>query len=373
MYANLTKFLSDIRASYWFFPSCMVIAAILLSIVMPLLDGRYGARWLGGIDWLTDTRTTGARSVLTIIAGSIIGVAGVTFSITVVAVSYASANFGPRLIGNFMRDRGNQITLGVFIGTFVYCLLVLRIVHEASSGNSAASFDAFVPHLSILMALALALTSVGFLIYFFHHVPETINVSNMTARIGRQLKNEITNLFPDPETIHAEQEQSNQTWEDRIAAMKHTRVDGLDEGYIQTLDEGRLFKVADAKGLLVRVQYRPGDFVIVGDTVLDVWSPDEPDRETIGDLRACFALGRRRTPHQNVLFLADELVEIIARALSPGINDPFTAITCIDWLKVGLVCFMDHEYEKADTDQSGPVRIYPVTFERFASRILEQS
>lgn len=373
MYAYLTKILSDIRASYWFFPTCMLISAILLSAIMPLLDNRYGASWLGGVDWLTAARTTGARSVLTVIAGSIIGVAGVTFSITVVAVSYASANFGPRLIGNFMRDRGNQITLGVFIGTFVYCLLVLRTVREASPGDAAASFDAFVPHLSILMALALALTSVGFLIYFFHHVPETINVSNITARIGRQLKDEIACLFPDPDKLQPAEQNAGAIWEDRIAGMKHIRVDAIAEGYIQTLDEERLLKVADTNGILVRVQYRPGDFVIVGDTVLDVWSRSDADDRTIKDLRGCFALGRRRTPHQNVLFLVDELTEIIARALSPGINDPFTAITCIDWLQVGLAAFIEHDDRTPESDRSSPVRIYPVTFERFVSRIFDQS
>ena len=372
MYANLTKLLADIRASYWFFPSCMVIAAVALSIVAPLLDRTIGAGWLGGFDWLTAARTTGARSVLTVIAGSIIGVAGVTFSITVVAVSYASANFGPRLIGNFMRDRGNQITLGVFIGTFVYCLLILRTVRDASSGD-ATSADAFVPHLSVLLALTLALMSVGFLIYFFHHVPETINVSNIAARIGGQLRNGVVNLFPDPDTLPAPGGKADTAWDYRTSSMKHAPIEATDEGYIQTLDEKRLFKVADANGLLVRVQYRPGDFVIIGDTVLDVWSTTKLDNPTTRDLRACFALGRRRTPHQNVLFLVDELVEIIARALSPGINDPFTAITCIDWLKVGLGSFIAHDDDAADPVGSGPVRIYPVTFERFVSRIFDNS
>ncbi|MEO1135283.1 MAG: DUF2254 family protein, partial [Pseudomonadota bacterium] len=176
MHANLIKIIEDLRASYWFIPGCMTIAALFLSFFMQWLDAQYGAAWLRDYDWATATRTEGARSVLTVIAGSIIGVAGVTFSITIVAVSYASANFGPRLIGNFMRDRGNQLTLGTFIATFVYCLMILRTVRNAAAEDASQSFDAFVPHLSILMALGLSLASIGVLIYFFHHVPETINV-----------------------------------------------------------------------------------------------------------------------------------------------------------------------------------------------------
>lgn len=188
MHANFAKVFLDLRASYWFIPACMTLAAIILSMLMTWLDANYAANWMRDFQWLTASRTDGARSVLNVIAGSTIGVAGVTFSITIVAVSFASANFGPRLIANFMRDRGNQITLGTFIGTYVYCLMVLRTVRDASAPNIENSFQAFVPHFSVLAALVLALSSVAVLIYFIHHVPESLNVENLAAKVGRQLQ-----------------------------------------------------------------------------------------------------------------------------------------------------------------------------------------
>lgn len=200
MDAKLIKVFLDLRASYWLIPACMVVVAIGLSALMPWLDANYEADWIRSFEWLTAARTDGARSVLTVIAGSTIGVAGVTFSITIVAVSFASANFGPRLIANFMRDRGNQITLGTFIGTYVYCLLVLRTVRNASEPDIENSFQAFVPHFSVLVALLLALSSVAVLIYFIHHVPETLNVENLVAKVGRQLRRGISELFPDSGT-----------------------------------------------------------------------------------------------------------------------------------------------------------------------------
>ncbi len=373
MHANLIKALQDLRASYWFIPSCMALAAFALSFFMQWLDARYGAAWLRDFDWLTATRTEGARSVLTVIAGSIIGVAGVTFSITMVAVSYASANFGPRLVGNFMRDRGNQITLGTFIATFVYCLMALRTVRGAADDSAGQSFDAFVPHLSILVALFLALASISVLIYFIHHVPETINVGNIAAKIGEQLRNGILNTFPNLDEIEPSKKSAKLSWSQAEKEFLHTKVDADRDGYVQALDEAQLGEIAGSEDLLIRVQFRPGDFVTLQDAILDVWAENEIGDDIIRNLQACYAIGQQRTANQNILFLVDELVEIIARALSPGINDPFTAITCFNWLKVCLVCFALREEKQRRPAASDPVQLYPVDFERFVSAIFDQS
>lgn len=370
MYAQFIKFLEDLRASYWFIPTCMALGALVLSFIMHWLDARYGAEWLRDFEWLTATRTEGARAILTVIAGSIIGVAGVTFSITIVAVSYASANFGPRLIGNFMRDRGNQATLGTFIATFVYCLMVLRTVRNASAAEGSQTFDAFVPHLSILMALSLALASISVLIFFIHHVPETINVGNIAAKIGIDLRKRIFDLFPDYDELAASEKNKAAAW-NTIEELTHSRVSADGAGYVQALDESRLAELAANNDYLIRVQYRPGDFVIVKNTILDVWAANELDGDSIADLQACYAIGQHRTAHQNILFLVDELIEIIARALSPGINDPFTAITCFNWLKVALTYFAEREPNVAPPALR--VQLYPISFERFAAAIFDQS
>ncbi len=373
MHANFIKLFQDLRASYWFIPGCMAIASLILSFLMQWLDAQHSASWLRDFNWLTATRTEGARSVLTVIAGSIIGVAGVTFSITIVAVSYASANFGPRLIGNFMRDRGNQVTLGTFIATFVYCLMILRTVRNATAEDASQSFDAFVPHLSILMALALALASIGVLIYFIHHVPETINVGNIAAKIGKQLKDGVTNSFPDVEALQQPDDKTHPVSWDQRPNLRHRSVKADCAGYIQALDEERLAEIAGDDALLIRVQHRPGDFVTVTDIILDIWGEETVSEDRVEDLQACYAVGQHRTAYQNILFLIDEMVEIIARALSPGVNDPYTAITCFNWLKVGLVQFILQDEAANHPDASNPVQVYPIGFERFVSAIFDQS
>ncbi|MEY8839441.1 DUF2254 family protein, partial [Cribrihabitans sp. XS_ASV171] len=176
----------DIRASYWFVPTCLALLAVVLAQVTLWIDGH--PDWVGTVlpESMIHTQIDGARTTLSVIAQSVIGVAGVMFSITMVAVSFASGNFGPRLIGNFMRDRGNQWSLGILISTFVYALIILRAVQSKFGAE-----EAFVPQLSLVVAMGLAFLSVMVVIYFVHHVPETINVSNIAARLGRELCHDL--------------------------------------------------------------------------------------------------------------------------------------------------------------------------------------
>ena len=181
--AYVLKIAQDVRSSYWFIPSTLVVAALLLSELTQWIDHNPDMLPVALPDDFLNTQVDGARQTLAVIAQSIIGVTGVMFSITMVAVSFASGNFGPRLIGNFMRDRGNQTSLGLLISSFVYTLMILRAVQ--SSG--ADGLESFVPQYSMVAAILLTLMSVGTLIYFLHHIPETINVSNISAALGRRL------------------------------------------------------------------------------------------------------------------------------------------------------------------------------------------
>ncbi len=239
-----------------------------------------------------------------------------------------------------MRDRGNQLTLGTFIATFVYCLLVLRRVHDAANDDGSASYNAFVPHLSVIVAILLALASVGVLIFFIHHVPETINIDRLVAQIGRRLKQRVTEQFPDAEVVDSEVPSEDVlAWSERIDGRMCVSGWSREAGYLQRLNLERMTELADDHYLLVRVQYRPGDFIVQGDRLFEIWPqavstaskghPDQVDESLITELHECFEMDGQRTPHQDYLFLADQLVQVIARALSPGINDPFTAITCL--------------------------------------------
>ena len=152
----LLKILDSIRGSFWFLPSLMTILSMVLSVVAVGLDSSWGDEWVRQIPWLYLNEPDGARALLSTIAGSVITVAGVTFSMTLLSFSHASSQIGPRILSGLMEDRGNQFTLGIFISTFVFCFLVLRSVGGSLPGAGQENGnEAFVPHLSILIAITL--------------------------------------------------------------------------------------------------------------------------------------------------------------------------------------------------------------------------
>jgi len=314
-----------IRSTYWFVPSVMALAAILLGVVMIWVDARTGSSWIEGLGWYQQVRADGAREVLSTIAGSMITVAGVVFSITIVALSYASSQYGPRVLTNFMTDRGNTVTLGTFIATFLYCLVVLRTIRGGD--------DDFVPQYAVIVAMLLAVCSIGVLIYFIHHVLESIHINNVVARIGKRLVDDTQRRFP---ALVGEGGYAP----DPAAAVLRLGLDAERlpsgaTGYIQAIDSERLLQLATRNDVLIRLRYRPGDFVLCGRALADVAPAERWDGECLAELRDCFTLGDKRTPDADLMFLVSELVEIAARALSPGINDPMTAVTCLDWLGAG--------------------------------------
>lgn len=377
--AHLIKYLLELRASYWFIPSLMVVAAMILSTLTVWLDASIDPSWQREIPFLFSNHPEGARSLLATVAGSMITVAGVTFSLTLLAVSHATSQFGPRLLNNFMRDRGNQITLGTFVATFIYCLLVLRTVRsadESKSGmeNSVQVLDAFVPHISISVALVMALCSVAVLIYFIHHVPESIRLTHVVSNVGRQLCDSIDELFPESiaqgvPASHPEPEKPVDFDAQAVAVeLEHS-------GYVQSIDETAVLELARKHDVVIQLKHRPGDFYCAA-TPLALASPgDQFPEDARQQLPALFALGDRRTLSQNTMFAVDQLVQVAQRALSPGVNDPQTAIVCLDWLNVGLVQLLHRRSSSAfrfDDDQKLRVFTSELTFHDFCERIFGQ-
>ncbi|HEY9088242.1 MAG TPA: DUF2254 domain-containing protein, partial [Anaerolineaceae bacterium] len=207
MNIRLQNYWDELRASYWFVPSLMVLFAIGLSFATLNFDraqhataARLQLFWGGGPE--------GARGLLEVIAGSMMTVASLTFSLTIVTFSQASAQFGPRLLRNFIRDTGNQVVLGTFVSTFVYCLLILRSIRSAVEAQPGlAGVEAFVPEFSISVGIVLALLSLGVLIYFIHHVSQSIYAPNVIAHVAQDAMLAIDRLFPkeeDPLALPAE-------------------------------------------------------------------------------------------------------------------------------------------------------------------------
>ncbi|HEY9737247.1 MAG TPA: DUF2254 domain-containing protein, partial [Trichocoleus sp.] len=186
---RLSKLKETLLTSYWFVPTVMAASAIALAFGLVALD-RTTPQDLEGLSWIYQGGADGARAVLSAIAGSMVTVAATAFSITIVALQLASSNYGPRLLRNFMQDRGNQVVLGTFIATFIYCLLVLRTIR-------GEDYQLFVPQVSVTVGVMLAILSIGVLIYFIHHASTIIQVSHIIAEVSHDLKQVTDRLFPE--------------------------------------------------------------------------------------------------------------------------------------------------------------------------------
>jgi uncharacterized membrane protein len=167
----------------------MAGAAVALSFALIEIDTWLGAKTVRDFDWLYTFGPEGARAILSAIASSMITVAGLTFSITMLTLQLASSQFGPRLLRNFMRDRGNQIVLGTFTATFIYCLLVLRTVRGVEGSS-------FVPHLAVAFGVLLALTSIAVLIYFIHHIATAIRIETLLVALAHETHAAVDHLYP---------------------------------------------------------------------------------------------------------------------------------------------------------------------------------
>ncbi|MES1942167.1 hypothetical protein T5B8_18093 [Salinisphaera sp. T5B8] len=364
--AQLIKYWNTLKGSYWFIPTVMSIFAAALSFALTAIDARIGDAWVANMPWIYSIQAEGARGLLTTVAGSMIGVAGVTFSITIAALSYTTSTLGPRLLTNFMNDRGNQITLGTFVSTFVYCLLLLRVV-QASHESSAA----FVPHLALVFAVGMAVASLAVLIYFIHHITESLHVSNVVANVARDLDSAIDDYEARVEA--AREKPPAHLPADFDTQAVPVRANG--DGYIQNLVFGSLVSTAASHDLVLRLERTPGDFVTAGQTLLWAWPKPRMDDDIAAALVGAYAWGRQRTQSQDVFFLVNELVEIAARALSPGINDPYTAMGCLDWLACALHRVARHDIASRhgfDSDDTLRVWARGFDFETLANAVFDQ-
>ena len=309
----------------------MACLAVALAVAAVELDKAVPDDWLQGLGWSYTGGADGASLLLGTVAGSMIAIAGTVFSMTLVVLSLASSQLGPRLLRNFMRDTANQVVLGTFVATFVYCLLVLRTVRRADE-------VAFVPHLSVSIGVLLAIVSIGVLIYFIHHVSVSIQADEVVARVGRELQEGIDRLYPgqlgkpgsDVSKAPGEAELP-------VAFAREARpLRSLADGYLQLIDADALMALASEEDLLLRLERRPGHYVDEGAALVMVWPGHRVTEALVGKMNDAFVLGNQRTAAQDIEFSFQQLVEIAVRALSPGINDPFTAIACVDRLGSAL-------------------------------------
>ncbi|MFN2322480.1 MAG: DUF2254 domain-containing protein [Trueperaceae bacterium] len=347
MTVRVRQWLETLAGSYWFVPMLLGVAAVGLSFLTLQIDqnGRMESLIASGL--LTANGPDGARSLLSTVAGSIITVAGVIFSLTMVVLTQASSQFGPRLLVNFMHDRTNQIVLGMFVATFVYSLLVLRVVR---AGDADLGVAEFVPHLSIGVALLLTFVNAALLVYFFHHTAEGVRVSHVLAGISRVIERRI-----EQETVLADDAapaaEMPPGFGDDVAVL-----DAPMGGVLQSVDVAGLVALAHEHDAVIRLLHMPGTFVWKRAPYAEV-HPASAAGDVEEGLSEYLSLGEHRSLSQDLGFLFDELLEVGVRALSPSMNDPFTAINCIDRITQGLL-LLDGRHPPHDThaDEDGVAR-----------------
>jgi uncharacterized membrane protein len=359
-----------LRTNLWLVPAIEVLAAIALFAVTLSLDRAAYRGDFGVPSWVISGTADAARQILTAIAAAVITVVGVVFSIILVTLTLASTQFGPRMLRTFIRDRGTQLTLGTFVATFVYAVLVLVSIGPGPHG-------AFVPHIGVTVTLGLMVAALGVLIYFIHHTATSIQLPHVIASIAGELAEAIAvEGGYDSEAGAAGSREAGPSAAELASWMEAGGgvVRAAASGYLQFIRHGVLVQFATGADAVIALTYRPGHFLVQGHPVALVWPPEAAARVSDALGRAHIT-GPNRTLTQDISFGIDQLVEIGIRALSTAVNDTFTALTCIDWLGDSL-CKITTQWHPATVhrDANGFIRVITAepTHERLVQRAFEK-
>ncbi len=327
----LTNWWNAFSTGFWFVPGLFLLSGVFLGFAAPELDAWYQRQSLPVPSALQTTGKT-ARATLTALCGAMFTVTGLVFSTTTVALSITANQLGPRLLRNFLRQLVTQVTLGICLASSVYCLVLLRRIDKLDG-------SLFVPHGSLMLASALGLLTLMMVIYFTHRVVHSMQAQNVVSDVADDLDEAVKRLFPDRIGTRPEASDGQDDWKPVWRSFEEREYDSvasLSDGYLQALDDDNLMRIACEKDLTVRVRTRPGDYVREGENLLDVMPAGRLGENDSGQLQRLFLMGNTRTTQQDVECAVNDLVEIALRALSPGVNDPFTAMACIDRLSGAL-------------------------------------
>lgn len=309
--------------SFWLVPGATALALGLLAVVLLEVDRRSGTE---GFDFAYQGGPGAARDLLAVLAGSVITVAGLTFSIMIVTLQLVAAQYTPRALRTFLGDRMTQLVAGAFVGVFAYALIVLRSIRGDGEIGGAAEV---VPSLSVTVGIVLGLVVLVLLIAFVNHMSRSIQISHITSRIARDTRESLKVLYP-----HGQGDAAGDDAEAVLGGWgregRPGRLDVGRSGFVQAVGLDRIAEVAQEHRLRIHVIAVPGDFVTRHTPVVEVWPAPEPGEARLRDeLAAAFSFGSERDLRQDAVFGLRQLADIAARALSPGVNDPTTAITCL--------------------------------------------
>ena len=316
----------ELRRNIWFRPTLWVITLGLLALILTATDRRISQHELyEDAPWLFHGGADGARAMLGAIGASMLTVATLAYSIVMLAVVQAANAYSPRILRQYLADTAQQDVLGILMGTFLYNLLVLRMVRVTERGS-------FVPSLSVNVALLLLLLSIGAFIFFIHHVAHSIEVRHIVGIIQAEAKGLLAEVFP---------EGLGTPWPGDEPPAVADGVPGViaaaGGGYVQFIDPDGLLAAVMRAGAVARLERTTGDYVLPGMPLASIWPAEAATDDLTSTLREAFRLGRERTLVQDLHFALRQLSDIALRALSPAVNDPSTAVNCIDVLATVLV------------------------------------
>lgn len=338
-----------VRSSFWFVPAVIVLSAVGLAIALIAVDVSVDLPFVDKWPLLFGAGAAGARGLLTTVASSMITVAGVVFSITIVALSLTSSQYTSRVLRNFMRDRINQGVLGVFVGIFAYCLVVLRAIRGGDEG-------AFLPVLAVLVGLILAFVGIAFLIFFIHHISVSIQASSIVARVARETIAAVDQLFPQ-QLSEDPDEDVDKDLAPFLTELAWSALPARETGYVESVDADALLTLARDSGTIMRMERGIGEFVVEGTPLISIADLAALDENMGEALNAAYVISEHRMVQQDVGFGVRQLVDIALKALSPGINDTTTAVMCVDYLTAIFVRLVDRRIAMSHRLDQGELRV----------------
>ena len=321
-----------VTQAFWALPAFGAVVAAVVAFVAVGLDRAYG----GSAGLLYGGGPDSARAILQTVATSVLTFAGLAFSITIVALQLASSQFSPRVLTSLLRDRWTQSALAIFVGTFVYALLILR---EVRGGD-----ESFVPGLGVGLVVVLGLVAIGALVGFIQHMAQSLRVVTIIDRIFAQTKKALQAWYPDERSTAPE---------GRVVDGTRQVVASRGDGVLAWFDRDALVGRAKDQDLTVELMVPAGTWVAEGQELIAVHGTAEPV-EAFGGL---IGLGRERETSRDPSYGFRQLVDIAERALSPGVNDPTTAVQCLDRIHSLLRRLATRELAVGDTVVDGVVRL----------------
>lgn len=353
MYSRLKNRFYDLQTSFWFIPLTIMFFGLVLAEIMITLDRRVNFALDRFISASYIREADAARALLGTIASTSVTLVGLVFSITFVALVLSSQQYGPRMLENFTRDRHTRIAAGLFLATFLYCTIVAGAIRDNEPEFS-------IPQVGVLVGLILGVLCVFSLIYYIHHLANSIRSEYIVERVSMDLRRLIDHLYP--EEIGVEPPADYRP----PMLTHHQHVPARESGFFQNVIGNDLIHAAQRHNVILELEYSPGEFVLVGTPLVTVYGEPKHLEGLHREIHDAIDLSRERTMEQDVRFAFDKLIETAVRSLSAAINDPITTMMCLDRLAEGLIHLAQHgNGQRYRLDEHGDLRLIverPVTF-----------